>query len=76
MAEVTISGQNGIEAGLKFEQADADSPLSVKGEVSGLTPGSHGFHIHELANDGDDCDAAGGHFNPEGVKRNRETDHF
>ena len=69
MAEVKITGQNNIEADLKFEQADADSPVSVKGQVSGLPPGNHGMHVHELANDGDDCNAAGGHFNPEGVRR-------
>ncbi len=39
--------------------------LKVFAEVSGLTPGLHGFHIHEKG----DCSApdgtsAGGHFNP------------
>lgn len=28
-----------------FEQGDS---VHVKGEVSGLTPGNHGFHIHEF----------------------------
>jgi Cu-Zn family superoxide dismutase len=41
--------------------------LILVGEVTGLTPGPHGFHIHEF---GDlrsaDGTAAGGHFNPEG----------
>jgi Cu-Zn family superoxide dismutase len=41
--------------------------LLVLAEVSGLTPGLHGFHIHEKG----DCSApdgtsAGGHFNPSG----------
>jgi len=41
--------------------------VSVVANVSGLSPGSHGFHIHEKG----DCSAgdgmsAGGHFNPTG----------
>ena len=41
--------------------------VGVEAEVSGLTPGSHGFHVHEKG----DCSApdgvsAGGHFNPAG----------
>jgi len=41
--------------------------VAVVAKVSGLTPGSHGFHIHEKG----DCSApdgmsAGGHFNPTG----------
>lgn len=43
--------------------------IKVVAKVSGLTPGLHGFHIHEKG----DCSApdamsAGGHFNPTGMK--------
>jgi len=42
--------------------------VHVTAEVSGLTEGDHGFHIHEYG----DCSAAdgtsaGGHFNPDGT---------
>lgn len=44
------------------EEADG---VRVHAELTGLTPGNHGFHIHEFG----DCSAAdltsaGGHFNP------------
>lgn len=43
--------------------------LLIQGEFTGLTPGSHGLHIHE----GGDCGGrgardAGGHFNPTGAR--------
>lgn len=48
-----------------FVQKDSD--IEVTAHVAGLTPGAHGFHIHEKG----DCSApdgmsAGGHFNPGG----------
>lgn len=39
--------------------------VQVKGEVSGLTPGEHGFHVHEYGVWSPDGKAAGSHFNPE-----------
>lgn len=39
--------------------------LHIKAEISGLTPGKHGFHIHEYGDCScDDAVCAGGHFNP------------
>ncbi|MBI3564789.1 MAG: superoxide dismutase family protein [Elusimicrobia bacterium] len=32
--------------------------------LHGLTPGEHGFHIHEFGSCEDSAKAAGGHFNP------------
>ena len=42
--------------------------LVVVADVSGLTPGKHGFHIHEWGDCSDMAKgmSAGGHYNPEG----------
>jgi superoxide dismutase, Cu-Zn family len=40
------------------------STIHVHAEISGLTPGDHGFHIHEFGVWSEDGLAAGAHFNP------------
>lgn len=46
--------------------------VTVEIEVSGLTPGKHGFHIHEKAFEGYDFKTAGGHFNPDSKKHGHD----
>merc|ERR1712236_155500 len=39
----------------------------IHGEILGLTPGLHGFHIHENGDISEKCVGAGGHYNPMGL---------
>ena len=52
-----------VEGTVTFTKADKG--VRVQADVTGLTPGKHGFHIHEFGdNTSPDGMSAGGHFNP------------
>lgn len=56
---------NKVRGMLRLMQQGED--LKIVGKVRNLTPGEHGFHIHEFGDlRGTDGKAAGGHFNPYG----------
>jgi superoxide dismutase, Cu-Zn family len=55
-----------VEGRVTFTQAEEG--IHVTGEISGLTPGKHGFHVHEFGVWSPDGKAAGGHFNPTAQK--------
>src|SRR5574338_864295 len=62
-ANLTPTQGNGATGTVTFEQVK--SGVLLKADVQGLTPGSHGFHIHEKGDfSAPDATSAGGHFNP------------
>ena len=68
-------GDSGVSGTILFDQKGKE--LRVTGTVKGLSPGKHGFHIHEFDDlrDMQKGLSAGGHFNPTDAKHgHREGD--
>jgi Cu-Zn family superoxide dismutase len=53
-----------------------DNGVKVYAHLEGLTPGKHGFHVHEFGDcSAPDLTSAGGHFNPTQMAHGAPTDH-
>ncbi len=73
VAELNPTAGNTVKGTVHFYETPKG--LHIVGVFSGLTPGEHGFHIHEKG----DCSApdamsAGGHFNPANMKHGAPGD--
>lgn len=68
VAKAMLEPRSGSQVSGKVSFTPVGDKLLVEAYVTGLTPGEHGFHVHE----GGDCSAADasgakGHFNPTGM---------
>jgi Cu-Zn family superoxide dismutase len=66
-AKAELLGRSGSGVAGTVSFSETDGRLRVVAGLTGLTPGEHGFHVHEVG----DCSApdgtsAKGHFNPDG----------
>ncbi|MFH5805762.1 superoxide dismutase family protein [Alienimonas sp. DA493] len=68
-------GDSGVSGTLYFERVD-DSKVKVTGEVKGLKPGEHGFHVHQFGDltDTETGKSAGGHMDVGEHKHGRPSD--
>jgi Cu-Zn family superoxide dismutase len=63
IAMVVSTKGNTVNGVVTFEEVDKG--VHVVANLTGLTPGKHGFHIHEFGDiSSADGSSAGGHFNP------------
>ncbi|KAF9090493.1 Superoxide dismutase [Cu-Zn] [Mortierella sp. AM989] len=67
------SNEKNVTGTINFTQENECDPVHVKAELAGLTPGRHGFHIHEFGDNTNGCMSAGGHFNPHGKTHGAPT---
>jgi len=65
IATATLAGPDGAPMGT-VTLTQGPKGVLVSADLQGLTPGGHGFHIHEAGTCAPDFKAAGGHFNPGG----------
>ncbi|XP_057331461.1 uncharacterized protein LOC130671531 [Microplitis mediator] len=65
---------NPVSGNLRLVQSDSSGPVTVTGTITGLTPGKHGFHVHEKGDLSNKCLSTGGHFNPTNQVHGAPTD--
>ena len=72
-AKAVLTSPEGVEGTVTFEPSEA--AVVMHAEIRGLTPGKHGFHIHENGDCGAaDFSSAGGHFSPQSREHGAPTD--
>ncbi len=70
--EVSLVDASGTVIG-QAKLSQAEKGVQVNLEASGLTPGKHGFHLHEKNFVNNDFKTAGGHFNPGSKKHGHDN---
>ena len=65
VAIAQIAGPAGSAISGTVTFRDTGNGIAIEAKISGLSPGSHGFHVHEKGDCSGDFSAAGGHFNPD-----------
>ncbi|KAF1754952.1 hypothetical protein GCK72_021517 [Caenorhabditis remanei] len=77
-AVAVLRGDN-VSGTIWIKQSSAEQTAEITGEICGLSPGRHGFHIHQYGYSTNGCTSAGPHFNPMGTTHGGpccETRHY
>ncbi|XP_002523728.2 superoxide dismutase [Cu-Zn], chloroplastic isoform X2 [Ricinus communis] len=72
-AVAVLKGNSNVEGVVTLTQGD-DGPTTVNVRITGLTPGLHGFHLHEYGDTTNGCMSTGAHFNPKGLTHGSPED--
>ena len=65
-------GNSGVSGIVEF--VEKEDHVSITAEVTGLSRGLHGFHIHEFGDLREGCISAGAHYNPSNKTHAGPTD--
>ena len=66
IAQCILEHSESVKGSILLIQAPG-TPTLIKGTITGLQPGEHGFHIHEFGDMSDGCKSMGAHYNPDNV---------
>jgi Cu-Zn family superoxide dismutase len=66
IAQCELQHSDTVKGNILLMQAPG-TPTLIKGTITGLEPGEHGFHIHEFGDMSKGCESMGAHYNPDGV---------
>ncbi|RWS14446.1 superoxide dismutase-like [Cu-Zn] [Dinothrombium tinctorium] len=72
-AKAVLKGEKKVEGAVYFEEL-SNRHVAIRGRITGLTPGAHGFHIHEKEMVNNDCLSAGKHYNPQNTDHGGKAD--
>ncbi|KAJ3693063.1 hypothetical protein LUZ60_012158 [Juncus effusus] len=72
-AVAVLKGTSEVEGVVTLVQEE-DGPTTVSVKITGLTPGLHGFHLHEFGDTTNGCISTGPHFNPNGLTHGAPQD--
>ncbi|CAA0832614.1 Superoxide dismutase [Striga hermonthica] len=72
-AVAVLKGTSTVEGVVTLTQED-NGPTTVNVRITGLTPGKHGFHLHEYGDTTNGCISTGAHFNPNGLTHGAPED--
>ncbi|KAI3461366.1 hypothetical protein Pfo_018029 [Paulownia fortunei] len=68
-----LKGTSSVEGVVTLTQED-NGPTTVNIRVTGLSPGKHGFHLHDYGDTTNGCISTGAHFNPNGLTHGAPED--
>ncbi|XP_036379360.1 superoxide dismutase [Cu-Zn] [Megalops cyprinoides] len=73
-AVCVLKGTGEVTGTVYFEQQSESAPVKLTGEITGLSAGDHGFHVHAFGDNTNGCISAGPHFNPHNKTHGGPTD--
>ena len=73
IAQCDLMHSDKVKGSILLMQAPG-TPTLIKGTITGLEPGVHGFHIHEFGDMSDGCKSMGAHYNPDNVNHGELSD--